>query len=355
MSDWRQRRRTHRKTRRWLTRTVVIAAAVIAGAAVALVTVLSGRSPDGTRTNVAAPPSAAAPLGPRTFLGVYAQGVPQSYAGVAAFTAATGVIPGVVEYYSGWWEPFQARFAAVVASHHAAPLVQIDPSGVSLSAIASGRYDPYLRSYAAAVKAFGGRVILSFGHEMNGSWYSWGYRHTSAAVFVAAWRHIVTVFRAAGARNVTWLWTVNVIQPHGSIPSPARWWPGSSYVTWVGIDGYYYKRSWTFASLFGPTIKAVRTLTLDPIMISETGVAPAAGKPAKIANLFAGVRAYGLLGFVWFDANRNRDWRISSPAASDAFRRGATGYLGHPLFMIVSVASPAAPAARGGTRAARLS
>ena len=73
--------------------------------------------------------------------------------------------------------------------------MQIDPTGVSLTAIASGHYDAYLRSYASAVKAFGRQVILSFGHEMNGSWYSWGYRHTSPAVFVAAWRHIVTVFR----------------------------------------------------------------------------------------------------------------------------------------------------------------
>ena len=71
-------------------------------------------------------------------------------------------------------------------------------TGVSLAAIASGRYDAYLRSYAAAVKAFGSQVILSFGHEMNGYWYSWGYRHTSPAAFVAAWRHIVTVFRAVG-------------------------------------------------------------------------------------------------------------------------------------------------------------
>ena len=37
--------------------------------------------------------------------------------------------------------------------------------------------------------------------------------------------------------------------------------------------------------------------------------APDAGKPAKIADLFAGVRAYGLLGFLWFDADANRDWR----------------------------------------------
>ena len=206
------------------------------------------------------------------------------------------------------------------------PLVQINPTGISLPAIASGQYDTYLRSYAAAVRSYRYPVILSFGHEMNGDWYSWGYRHASPAAFVAAWRHIVTLFRAHGARNVTWLWTVNVIHAHGSIPAPAPWWPGSSYVTWVGIDGYYYKSSDRFAPLFGPTIIAVRELTRDPILIAETGAAPAAGKPAKIADLFAGVRATGLLGFVWFDAVGHRDWRISSPAAIAAFRRGARTY-----------------------------
>ena len=31
----------------------------------------------------------------------------------------------------------------------------------------------------------------------------------------------------------------------------ADWWPGPSYVTWVGIDGYYYRPSDTFARVFG--------------------------------------------------------------------------------------------------------
>ena len=270
----------------------------------------------------------------RSYLGVYVAGVPGSYAGVSAFTAATGVGPGLVVYYSGWQERFQAGFASQAARHGAVALVQMEPTGVSLAAIASGRYDAYLRSYAAAVKSFGRRVILSFGHEMNGYWYSWGYRHASPAVFVAAWRHVVTVFRRQGAKNVTWLWTVNITDTRGEIPSPAPWWPGSRYVNMVGIDGYYLKPGWTFASLFGPTIKAVRALTLDPVLISETGAAPAVGQPAKIADLFAGVRAYGLLGFVWFDAIAHRelprygvrDWQLTGPAAFAAFRRGARAY-----------------------------
>jgi mannan endo-1,4-beta-mannosidase len=313
-----------RVTRRVTTGAGIVAVAAVTVAAIALADGPDSQSAAGKSVAPAASQPAPLPDTHRAYLGIYAAPAPESYTGVTAFAAATGVSPGLVVYYSGWQEPFQVSFAAAVLRHHAIPLVQIDPTGISLSAIAAGRYDDYLRSYASAVKAFGARVILSFGHEMNGYWYSWSHRHTSPAVFVAAWRHIVTVFRQQGAGNVTWLWTVNIIDKRSGIPSPARWWPGSSYVNWVGIDGYYFKPAWTFASLFGPTIKAARALTLDPILITEVAASPAAGQPAKIADLVAGVRAYGLLGFVWFDANKKRHWRLSSPAAFAAYHRAAS-------------------------------
>ncbi|HYY17864.1 MAG TPA: hypothetical protein VE864_03415, partial [Streptosporangiaceae bacterium] len=103
------------------------------------------------------------------------------------------------------------------------------------------------------------------------------------------------------------------------------WWPGRAYVNWVGIDGYYYSASLTFASLFGPTIAAVRERTGDPILIAETAVAPTADPPAKIDDLFAGIRTYGLLGAVWFQVQK---WRLASPAAIAHFRRGADAYQG---------------------------
>lgn len=265
------------------------------------------------------------PTAPGSYTGLAAQGVPQSYAGVTAFTTATGVKPNLVTYYSGWFEPFNAHFAKIAASHGAVPLVQIDPTDVSLAAIASGKYDSYLVAYAQDVRAYREPVILSFGHEMNGGWYSWGRRQTSPATFVAAWRHIVDLFRLHGARNVTWLWTINVIHPHHNSYSalPGPWWPGASYVTWVGIDGYYYSSSSTFASIFGPTITAVRALTQDPILISETAVASGVAEPGKIADLFAGIRLYALLGFVWFNSEHIEDWRLTNAAAIAAFRRYA--------------------------------
>ena len=314
--------RRNKRRRPW--RIVTTGVAVIAAAAIAVAVSLSLHNKS---SDPSGPLPVHLPTAPGSYLGVYAAGVPASYGGVTAFTHDTGVSPDVVTYYSGWFESFQKSFATTAANDGAVPLVQIDPTGVSVAAIAAGRYDAYLFSYAEAVRAYRHPVILSFGHEMNGTWYSWGYRHTSPADFVAAWRHIVTTFRVLGARNVTWLWTVNIINDtqHGKIPRPAPWWPGSSYVTWVGIDGYYLKPSWKFAPLFGPTIAAVRTLTRAPILIGETSAAPAAGQPAKIADLFAGIRAYGLLGFVWFDtANSiNQDFRISGPAAIAAFRQGA--------------------------------
>jgi len=263
------------------------------------------------------------PGNPGKYIGVITSGHPGG-AELASFTSATGIRPSLVAYFASFGAPWNPAPACRILRADALPVIQINARHVHIAAIAAGRRNAYLAKYARQIRAFGSPVAISFGHEMNGYWYSWGHRHVSPAVFVAAWRHIVTVFRQQHADNVTWLWTVNIIDRRGDIPSPARWWPGRSYVTWVGIDGYYYKRSWTFASLFGPTIKAVRALTLDPILISETAARPETGQPAKIADLVAGIRAYGLLGFVWFDAvGKFGDWRLISPAAIAAFARGA--------------------------------
>jgi mannan endo-1,4-beta-mannosidase len=266
----------------------------------------------------------ALPDGPSSYIGLYA---PKSNSQVKTFTARTGIKPRLLVYYSGWPQPFRMGFATIAAREGAVPLVQMNPTEIDISAIVNGQYDSYLNTYAMAVHAYGHPVILSFGHEMNGYWYSWGHTHTSPATFVAAWRHIVTLFRRLGVRNVTWLWTVNTVHLHGRVPSPAPWWPGKSYVNWVGIDGYYTNSSSVFASVFGPTIVAVRALTHVPILIAETSATPASAQPEKIANLFAGVHLYGLLGFVWFDSYSKVDWRISNSAALDAFRRGAKAYL----------------------------
>jgi hypothetical protein len=325
----------------WGMRAVFVVCAIVAVAVVTLGVVEDAARTDRARQSAASstlpigtfshhPVRITLPARPASYLGAFATGVPKSYAPIKSLASATGVQPNVALYYSGWRERFQSAFAMQATDNGAIPFIQIDPAGIGLAAIAAGESDTYLETFATAVASYGAKtghgVIIGFGHEVNGYWYRWGYRHTSPAVFVAAWRHIVTVFRQQGADDVTWLWTINIINERGGIPPPGPWWPGSAYVTWVGIDGYYLKPSWTFAPLFGPTIRAVRKLTFDPVLISETAAGPAAGQPAKIANLFAGVRAYGLLGFVWFDAAGHQDFRLTSPAARAAYRRGARAF-----------------------------
>jgi mannan endo-1,4-beta-mannosidase len=207
-------------------------------------------------------------------------------AGITEFSRATGAEPGIALYYSAWNDPFQARFAASARAHHTTPFIQMLPYGVPLTSITAGRSDAYLRSSAAAARAFGAPVIIGFGPEMNGNWYGCGAGRSTPASFVAAWRHVVRTFRAAGANNVTWVWTINAVN---AAHSPLRqWWPGASYVTWVGIDGYYYTPTDTFGTVFGVTISQLRTFTARPVLISETAAGPSAARPGQIAGLFRG-------------------------------------------------------------------
>jgi hypothetical protein len=234
-------------------------------------------------------------------------------------------------YYSAWNQPFSAPLARTARQHGAALLIDIDPTSTSCATIAAGQQDGFLWNYAQSVKAFGHPVIISFGHEMNGNWYSWGWTHTQPAVFVQAWRHVVDVFREAGANNVVWLWTVNSVNSYeGPI---ADYWPGANYVTWVGLDAYYFYAHDNFSSVFGPSIAEMRQITSKPILISETAIGQVAGQAANIPGLFAGVSRSGILGFIWFDEGQDsgifhQDWRLEGHAdAIAAFRAAVATYL----------------------------
>ena len=306
-------------------RLVILVAVAIAVASVTWAVTRGFSSLSSTRSMVARsflPPKMA------SYLGVYEKGAPQTYQPVADFAREAGRHPNLVGYYSGWGQPFARSFAETVRRHGAATILQMDPTYASVPAIAAGSYDSYLRAFADSVRAFGHPVVIGFGHEMNAAWYSWGYGHVPERKFVAAWRHIVSLFRAQGADNVTWLWTVN--QDRSGTGPVASWWPGADYVTWVGIDGYYFRPSDTFATVFGRTIDQVRAFTNKPVLLSETAVGPDAGQYTEIGDLFVGMHKYKTLGLVWFDKTQDQgiyhqDWRIEdSQSAEAALRLGVS-------------------------------
>jgi hypothetical protein len=257
-----------------------------------------------------------------SYFGVYEPDAPSSYRQVTQFAAATHSRPRMALYYSNWNEPFQTSFAETAYANGAVTAVQIMPMTVKLSAIVKGTYDRYVTRYAEAVRDFRHPVVISFAPEMNGNWYPWGYLNSSPASWVGAWRHIVDVFRAHGADNVCWLWAANMIYPGDG---PLReYWPGSKYVTWAGIDAYFVPQKHRFKEVVNPTLREIRTITPDPVIISETGIAPQAGKVATLGALFSGVKADHLLGFIYFDGNQPQGanyhyrWRLEDSATAVA-------------------------------------
>ena len=129
---------------------IVMAAVLAAAAATFAVTSITSPSPAGHhRAEDSSLPSTQA-----SYLGVYENGAPATYQPVAQFTRSAGQQPNLVGYYSGWREPFKSAFAETVSRHSAATIVQMDPTNVSVSAIATGGYDGYLRSFADSVPGF---------------------------------------------------------------------------------------------------------------------------------------------------------------------------------------------------------
>jgi hypothetical protein len=303
-------------------------------------------TPAPTPHATAPPPTPAPPAPSRPTLslgwGVAEPDWPSSAGGLVAAESAASRRANLVETYAHWsggWATFadwQPEVAATIR-RGSEPVITWMSDDVDLQSIAAGGSDAYARSWADGLRAVGAPVLLRFDPEMNGNWmpYSPGYggSGTTAAQFVAAWRHLHDIFNAEGASNVSWVWSPNIEYP-GSAPLRPLY-PGDGYVTWVALDGYNwgttYGHVWqTFSQVFNGSIAAVEGLTSRPLMIAETGSAEQGGsKPAWIADMFHQLAGrHDVRGFIWFDFNKETDWRIaSSPASAAAFAAGLAGFV----------------------------
>jgi mannan endo-1,4-beta-mannosidase len=293
----------------------------------------TGAQAQPTSTAPAAPP-VAVPVdqlfqGKGVPIGIYEKGFPGALTAATAFTSATSVQPRMLSYYSGWGQGFSVSFANAAHASGAVPVVKLEPLDIPLGTIIAGQYDGYLRQFARDVRIYRYPVILSFGHEMNGTWYSWGYTHSKPADYVAAWRHVVTVFRSMGATNVKWLWTVNGVSSPSLDLRP--WWPGQQWADLTGIDAYYYTGNDTFQRVFGPTLTLVRQISSAPVLIAETAVGGNPSRETQIRGLLAGATANRIFGIIWFDVAQNdglyhQNWHLEAdPAAVAAFTEAVKG------------------------------
>lgn len=259
------------------------------------------------------------------YFGATFDGVPKDLSSVRRFAAEVGRTPTLLEYYLGWGDALQADQTLAIWGNGQLPYIAWEPYRATMAQIADGSQDAYIVSTAQTLRALNIPVAISLGHEMNGGWYPWGTRATSAADFVRAWRHVHDLFQDQGVSTVIWVWSPNIVNP---VPNVALkpYYPGDGYVDWVGVVGYYaLTGARSFSSLFGPTFRQIRTFTKRPFLLAETGAEPSPRKAAQITELLRTVAARSdLVGFIWFDIDKETDWRVdSSPDALATFRGGA--------------------------------
>jgi beta-mannanase len=146
----------------------------------------------------------------------------------------------------------------------------------------------------------------------------------NAPLYVSAYRHIHDLFVAAGANNVVWAWCPNVTDTPGGNRTTMDYYPGDAYVDWTGVDGYNWGTTnggWqSFQQVF-QNIYPLLAAKKKPILIGEMASAEAGGDKGKwIDNIIPTLRTrFPLIkGVVWFDINKEADWRISSSPASEA-------------------------------------
>jgi hypothetical protein len=246
---------------------------------------------------------------------------------LAQATAKIGRTPPVHLTYYAWADNWTGAVTQADLAAGRIPLVNWEPHKIDFTRIIDGSLDSTIVARANGSKALGKRFFLDFAAEMNGD-EAWG--GNNAPLYVAAYRHIHDIFLAAGATNVVWVWCPNVTDINGGNRDTMDYYPGDAYVDWAGVDGYNWGTTnggWqTFQQVFRD-IYPLLAAKKKPIMIGEMSSAQMGGDKGKwIDEIIPTLRArFPLIKcLVWFDINKEADWRIdSSPESEAAFIRMA--------------------------------
>jgi hypothetical protein len=241
--------------------------------------------------------------------------------------------------YWRWDDPQPTSVLLDDAAHDRVPLMSIlprkkDGTIIPWADVASGSQDAVIGAQAEGLRSLGSRVILIFHHEAD---IAQGYG--TAADYVSAYRHYVTVFRAHQASNVEFgtAFTANAYAT--TIDS---WYPGNDVVDWIGADVYNFAsctpgmpgwRSLASAAAAFYTWGSARNKAL---MLAEWGSAEDPADPNRKAQWFSDATTTlqswpNIRAVSYFDAAGScPDWWVDSSAATlTAFTRLANYPIAH--------------------------
>ena len=161
--------------------------------------------------------------------------------GYAALESQIGRKLAIVHDYTDWTGVFpnageQAAAAGgrIIFEDWTAKEYSTGKAAATWAEIAAGDQDAQINTEAAALKAFGKPIMVTFQAEPEQSAYT---SYGTAADYVAAWQHIANQFQTDGVTNVVWVWDVEGdVGDHGS--TYQTWYPGDAYVNWIMWDPY---------------------------------------------------------------------------------------------------------------------
>jgi hypothetical protein len=285
-------------------------------------------------------PATGSPAPASAALGAYAAGYPgTSGTQLARFEKVLGSRVAIASSFRGWGDVFPdaAQLADSRTGH--VLLVAWDLGATRetrFSTFPAHAHDDYLAQEAAAARRYGRPLYVRPWPEMNGDWQPFQPTRDGRAPaggtyaqFVAAWRYLVTFFRAHGATNVRWVFDPTADTYAGTTDVRAIW-PGARYVDVLGIDGYNWGTGgifrWrSFADVFTAQYRRLTGLSATlPVWICEFGSkepsradgAPIDRTHSKAAWYSAAwsyiANARRIRAAVLFNVRKERDWRIES-------------------------------------------
>jgi hypothetical protein len=262
-------------------------------------TVVPGRGGPSTdpdpATPVAVPTKAEVLAQQSRWYGLYTTQSPFNWAEYDQVSQQVGKATNMVGYFQGFDQDFNAGAVQRSWTNGRVPMLTWESrplqtgndqkyvAGYTNADVAGGAFDAYLTKYAQAIRDNGQPVVIRLDHEMNGSWYNWAEgtaQQNAPGSFVAMWQHVHDVFQSAGANDyVIWNWSPTRIDALGNAKYQTlaylrEYYPGSDYVDWVGMSGYYRKSAEapTFATTFAKTLDQLRQIAPDKhILLSEVG------------------------------------------------------------------------------------
>ncbi len=237
----------------------------------------------------------------------------------------------IVHWFTNWENPYYPELVLVASQGGRIPMISWQPHRQSVADIAAGLYDEYIREWARGAATAPGLVYVRPFPEMNGSWAPW---NGSTDTFKAAWRRVVSIFDGEGASNVRWVFSPNVAdEPRTEANRMENYYPGHDYVDVLALDGYNWGTArpyigWrTFTEVFQDAYGRITALGDQPVWIAEVASGHKGGdKAAWVQEMFATTGFERIEAIVWFDQDKEEDWRIASHVSVvQAFRTALAG------------------------------